>query len=89
MSRNNLTGFNAADATSNWAIMTYIREHLARVKVFVDLASDKQPRTLDLQKPSKSYKDPYILYNSYQKINCLKNQLFEKLQYLSFVNPIN
>lgn len=44
----NLTGVNAADATSNWAIMTYIREYLARVKVFVDLASGKQPRTLDL-----------------------------------------
>ncbi len=37
----NLIGFNAADATSNMAIMTYIREYFARVKVFVDIFTGK------------------------------------------------
>lgn len=37
----NLAGFNAADATSNMAIMTYIREYFARVKVFVDIITGK------------------------------------------------
>lgn len=43
----NLTGFNATDATSNMAIMTYLREYLARVKVFVDIITDKQPRSME------------------------------------------
>ena len=37
---NDLAGFNAKDATSNMAIMTYIREYFARVKVFVDIIAD-------------------------------------------------
>lgn len=43
-----LAGFNAADVISSMAIMTYIREYLARVKMFVDLVSGKQPRTLEI-----------------------------------------
>lgn len=39
-----LVGYNAKDATSNMAMMTYIREYLARVKVFVDLLTGKQPK---------------------------------------------
>ena len=42
-----LYGFNAADATSNMAIMTYIREYFARVKVFVDIITGKEPRSLE------------------------------------------
>ena len=37
---NDLAGFNAKDATSNMAIMTYIREYFARVKVFFDIIAD-------------------------------------------------
>lgn len=42
-----LVGFNAADATSNMAIMTYIREYFARVKVFVDIFTGKGPRSME------------------------------------------
>ena len=41
----NLSGFNAVDATSNMAIMTYIREYFARVKVFVDIITGKKPKS--------------------------------------------
>ena len=43
----NITGFNAADATSNMAIMTYIREYFARVKVFLDIITYKKPVTCE------------------------------------------
>ena len=33
----NITGYNAADATSSTAFMTYIREYFARVKMFIDI----------------------------------------------------
>lgn len=42
-----LKGFNATDATSNMAVMTYLREYLARVKVFIDIITDKQPYSMD------------------------------------------
>lgn len=42
----NLCGFNAADATSNMAFMTYLREYLARVKVFTDIMCDKKPLSM-------------------------------------------
>lgn len=38
-----ITGFNAADATSDTAFMIYIREYFARVKLFLDLLTNKQP----------------------------------------------
>ena len=37
-------GFNAADSTSNMAILTYIREYLARVKMFMDILTGVQPK---------------------------------------------
>ncbi len=40
-------GFNSADATSNMAMMTYLREYFARVKVFVDLITHKEPSTYE------------------------------------------
>lgn len=43
----NLSGFNAADATSNMAIMTYVREYFARVKVFVDIVTGKEPISIE------------------------------------------
>ena len=39
-----ISGFNAADATSNMAILTYIREYLARVKMFMDIFTGVQPK---------------------------------------------
>lgn len=42
---NNIYGYNAADATSSLSILTYIREYFARVKVFLDLLTDKEPST--------------------------------------------
>lgn len=38
-----ITGFNAANATSNMAIITYLREYFARVKVFLDIITNKKP----------------------------------------------
>lgn len=43
----NLSGFNAADVTSHKATMTHIREYLARVKMFVDIVTDKQPLSIE------------------------------------------
>lgn len=43
----NITGFNAADATSNMAIMTYIREYFARVKIFLDIITQKKPASCE------------------------------------------
>ena len=42
-----IRGHNAADATSNLSILTYIREYFARVKVFLDLLCDKEPSTYE------------------------------------------
>lgn len=42
-----LIGFNAADATSNMAFLTYIREYFARVKVFIDTFTGKGSRSMD------------------------------------------
>ncbi|MBR3625129.1 MAG: YdcF family protein [Bacteroidaceae bacterium] len=39
-----ISGFNAADATSNMTILTYIREYLARVKMFMDIFTGVQPK---------------------------------------------
>ena len=38
-----ITGFNAADARHTMAIVTYIREYFARVKVFIDIFTHKEP----------------------------------------------
>jgi len=39
-------GFNARDVSTHWGLKTRIREYLARVKVFVDLLTNKQPHFL-------------------------------------------
>ena len=43
-------GYNAADATSSLSILTYIREYFARVKVFLDILTDKEPTTYEKDK---------------------------------------
>lgn len=43
----NIKGYNAADPTSKMALMTYIREYFARVKVFVDILTDKEPSSYE------------------------------------------
>jgi SanA protein len=42
-----IIGYNAADATSNTAFITYLREYLARVKLFIDLITNKKPLSLE------------------------------------------
>ena len=42
-----LAGYNAADATSGTSFLTYIREYFARVKVFIDLLTGKEPATYE------------------------------------------
>lgn len=39
-------GFNAADPPPRWSVRTWLRERLARVKVFIDLLVGKEPRFL-------------------------------------------
>jgi len=41
---NNLAGFNAEDAVSNMAMLTYVREYFARVKMLVDLLLGEKPQ---------------------------------------------
>ena len=43
----NITGYNAADAISNTAFIIYLREYLARVKLFIDLITNKKPLSLE------------------------------------------
>ena len=42
-----VVAYVAANPTSKMAIMIYVREYFARVKLFLDLLTDKQPTTLD------------------------------------------
>ena len=42
-----IQGYNAADPTSKMALMTYVREYFARVKVFVDILTGKEPATYE------------------------------------------
>lgn len=48
------TGFNASDATSNMAIMIYIREYFARVKIFLDIITQKKPVSYELDNTNDS-----------------------------------
>lgn len=42
-----VTGYNAADVSSNTAFITYLREYFARVKLFIDLVTNKKPLSLE------------------------------------------
>lgn len=50
LSVHDITGYNAADATTGTAFLTYVREYFARVKVFLDLLTDKEPSTYEYYK---------------------------------------
>ena len=43
----NIKGFNASDPNSEMALMTYIREYFARVKMFLDLLNNQGPMTYE------------------------------------------
>lgn len=47
----NLQAYNAKNPQSKWAILTYIREYLARVKMFWDIITDQQPEELGEEEP--------------------------------------
>lgn len=51
---NNIIGFNVADATSNMAIVTYIREYFARIKVFIDIITEKKPMSCEIDKVNRT-----------------------------------
>lgn len=47
----NLQAYNAKEPTSIMSIMTYIREYFARVRMFIDIWTDKQPSNLEDEVP--------------------------------------
>lgn len=46
-----LQAYNAKEPTSAMSMMTYVREYLARVKMFFDIWTDKQPSSLEDGQP--------------------------------------
>ena len=46
-----LQAYNAKEPTSAMSMMTYIREYFARVKMFLDIWTDKQPKSLEDGEP--------------------------------------
>jgi SanA protein len=44
----NVQAFHAQSPTTNFAFITYVREYLARVKMFIDIITKKEPQTLEL-----------------------------------------
>lgn len=44
----NVQTFHAQSPTTNFAFITYVREYLARVKMFIDIITKKEPQTLEL-----------------------------------------
>ena len=74
----NLYGFNAADATSNMAIMTYVREYFARVKVFVDIITGKKPWSME-----KSDNPETVGYSNYTKREEKGNLIIYRPDYTS------
>ena len=47
-----LQAYNAKDPNSKMAVMTYIREYLARVKMMWDVLTNKQPKGLSDNHPT-------------------------------------
>lgn len=47
----NLQACNAESPDTGWAVITYAREYLARVKMFWDIITDKQPEELGTPEP--------------------------------------
>lgn len=46
-----LQAYNAKEPTSAMSMMTYVREYLARVRMFLDIWTDKQPKSLEDGEP--------------------------------------
>lgn len=46
-----IQAYNAKEPTSAMSMMTYVREYLARVKMFLDIWTDKQPESLEDGEP--------------------------------------
>lgn len=44
----NVQAFHAQSPTTNFAFITYVREYLARVKMFIDIITKKEPQTLEI-----------------------------------------
>ena len=47
----NIQAYNGKEPTSAMSMMTYIREYFARVKVFLDILTDKQPAVMGEEQP--------------------------------------
>ena len=75
----NITGFNAADATSNMAIMTYVREYFARVKVFLDIITQKKPMSCELDEANKSIPPSDTIYSFFGKKIILNDNVIEQI----------
>ena len=50
-----LQAYNAKDPTSAMSMKTYVREYFARVKMFLDILSDKQPSSLEDVEPIRNH----------------------------------
>ena len=75
----NITGFNAADATSNMAIMTYIREYFARVKVFLDIITHKKPVSCEYAETNKSILPPDTINSFLGKQVVINDSVIEQI----------
>lgn len=53
-----LQAYNAKDPTSAMSMKTYVREYFARVKIFLDILSDKQPSSLEDGEPIRNHRRP-------------------------------
>ncbi len=62
----NLQAYNAESPDTGWAVITYAREYLARVKMFWDIITDKQPIELGIFEPldDKNKRKPWLAVNS-------------------------
>jgi len=75
----NITGFNAADATSNMAIITYIREYFARVKVFLDIITQKKPVSCEYAESNMSILPPDTIYSFMGKEVVLNDAVIKQI----------
>ena len=79
----NITGFNAADATSNMAIMTYIREYFARVKVFLDIITHKKPVSCEYAETNKSILLPDTINSFLGKQVVINDSVIEQISVIA------
>ena len=79
-----IQGYNAADPTSKMALMTYVREYLARVKVFVDILTGKEPATYEKEETkSKS------VYNDKPEDTCSTHGLNDSIFTVEYRQSVN